>query len=771
MAVEVELETISSGYNLTKINTNFQRIDAALQDAVSRSGTAPNQMDADLDLNSHDLLNVGLLEAVDITVNGVPIDEVVGIQGETGPQGPAGTNGTNGADGADGVVQSIVAGSNVTVDATDPANPIISAAAGYTNEEAQDAVGTILTDTATIDFVYTDSTPLIEASVKDASITTAKMTSVATTRTVLKALDTTVNTVAWLKEAGREGMFIWKTGDYSTQITADTQEGIYLKADAIASTAGAWVRVYIGQANVKWFGAVGDGTTDDSTPIQKAIDLVRDIWFPQATYAIGTRITIGNGTSSAISTTNGYNIRGSTAGTTATETAPVILPTTFKWIGATFTAMLRIDGPMVGCNINGLVFDCNDIAGSTGIHTRHMMLSTWQDVVVRNNRSVGIIHESYPTFSGMAQGANKNTFTNVRVVDCGAGGSGMRVGNTAATTSDVLDVAQNVWINCHFERDGTSAPAFSLYLAFTDNITFIETVIMASGGSLGVGVYINEPTGASMQTFPDEVLFLNCPLIDGFVVSGTWVPTSGIICYPYPTGDGEPIPTSDYIRGATFKNKFFNGIILDAGKTTVPPLKFTSGTLETTAEAGAVEYDGKAFYATTVASSRQVLTAKQIATAFSVVSLTNNITTAQSIFAAANDTLTVAAATTYRFRAHLMFNTGATSHTTSFGFGGTATFNSCRYNSRAQSSAADTLATPQNRRVSTASAAVLTAASTAVTTDIVIEGIIRTSAGGTIIPQVTFSAGPTGTCETAIDSFFELEPIGSNSVAAVGNWA
>lgn len=45
----------------------------------------------------------------------------VGPQGNVGPQGPAG---------ADGVVQSIVAGTNVTVDATDPANPIVNAAGG-----------------------------------------------------------------------------------------------------------------------------------------------------------------------------------------------------------------------------------------------------------------------------------------------------------------------------------------------------------------------------------------------------------------------------------------------------------------------------------------------------------------------------------------------------------------------------------------------------------------------------------------------------------------
>lgn len=155
----------------------------------------------------------------------------------------------------------------------------------------------------------------------------------------------------------------------------------------------------------------------------------------------------------------------------------------------------------------------------------------------------------------------------------------------------------------------------------------------------------------------------------------------------------------------------------------------------------------------------------------SPVALSNSATTAQNVFLAANDTLTVLGATTYRFRAVIQLNTGGTSHTTAFGFGGSATITSCHYRAASTSSVADTLATPQARRVSTAAAAVLTAASTAVTTDVEIEGIIRINAGGTLIPQITFSAGPTGTCETAVDSFIEFLPIGSNVVVSAGAWA
>jgi hypothetical protein len=52
-----------------------------------------------------------------------------GIQGIQGVKGDKGDQGDPGADGADGVVQSLVAGSNITIDATDPANPIINSTA------------------------------------------------------------------------------------------------------------------------------------------------------------------------------------------------------------------------------------------------------------------------------------------------------------------------------------------------------------------------------------------------------------------------------------------------------------------------------------------------------------------------------------------------------------------------------------------------------------------------------------------------------------------
>lgn len=56
--------------SINNITTNFQRVDASFQDALSRSGVGPNQMNADLDMNSNDLLNVKILDTEVLYING-----------------------------------------------------------------------------------------------------------------------------------------------------------------------------------------------------------------------------------------------------------------------------------------------------------------------------------------------------------------------------------------------------------------------------------------------------------------------------------------------------------------------------------------------------------------------------------------------------------------------------------------------------------------------------------------------------------------------------
>lgn len=56
------------------INANNTAVEAALENTLSRDGTTPNTMEADLDLNDNDILNVGTLDATALTVGGLAVN-------------------------------------------------------------------------------------------------------------------------------------------------------------------------------------------------------------------------------------------------------------------------------------------------------------------------------------------------------------------------------------------------------------------------------------------------------------------------------------------------------------------------------------------------------------------------------------------------------------------------------------------------------------------------------------------------------------------------
>lgn len=133
-------------------------------------------------------------------------------------------------------------------------------------------------------------------------------------RAALKALDTSQVEAVYLKEAGREGVFVWRTGDYSTQVAADTLEGIYIKADGVAATVGAWVRqsgTFVApvsspalrkidsklwdRADLRdWDGVDYGGDNDSASEVQSAINATVGtvLHVPKGEIAVGSKINV-----------------------------------------------------------------------------------------------------------------------------------------------------------------------------------------------------------------------------------------------------------------------------------------------------------------------------------------------------------------------------------------------------------------------------------------------------------------------------------------------
>ncbi|WP_234839088.1 hypothetical protein [Sinorhizobium medicae] len=110
----------------------------------------------------------------------------------------------------------------------------------------------------------------------------------AATRTALKAYNTNVTTLAFLGEAGRNGLYEWTAGDFSAQIAADTAEAVYIKADDTAATSGAWVR--ISSSDVSAFGS--SPTSDSSPAISAMAALLGYVRFPAGNTLIDAKLTI-----------------------------------------------------------------------------------------------------------------------------------------------------------------------------------------------------------------------------------------------------------------------------------------------------------------------------------------------------------------------------------------------------------------------------------------------------------------------------------------------
>ena len=146
----------------------------------------------------------------------------------------------------------------------------VTPAAGYTDEQAQDAVGNILTDSATIDFTYNDAGNTITAIVIDGSITNAK---VASGIDAVKIADGSVsNTEFQYLDGVTSSIQTQLNGKVATQagdISLTSFSGANNQAVAADVTGFAFAN-----ANIRSFKALVSVTVDAATDLFETYELV-----------------------------------------------------------------------------------------------------------------------------------------------------------------------------------------------------------------------------------------------------------------------------------------------------------------------------------------------------------------------------------------------------------------------------------------------------------------------------------------------------------------
>jgi hypothetical protein len=150
--------------------------------------------------------------------------------------------------------------------------PSFQAAAGggsYTDEEAQDAVGTILTDTATVNFTYTDATPAITADVNDDSITYDKLQNISATDRLL-GRDTAGSGNAEELTVGGGVEFTGSGGIQTSAFTGDVTKSAGGTALTIANDAVTYAKMQNISATQRVLGrnTSGAGDTEEVTLTQ-----------------------------------------------------------------------------------------------------------------------------------------------------------------------------------------------------------------------------------------------------------------------------------------------------------------------------------------------------------------------------------------------------------------------------------------------------------------------------------------------------------------------
>lgn len=332
-------------------------------------------------------------------------------------------------------------------------------------------------------------------------------------RVALKALIPETGITAYMAEGNRAGFFAWQYGDFSAKITGDPLEGLYVKANSVVSTSGAWVRIVGAYVTPMLWGAFGDGSTDDLAPGQAAMatdfPLYIDRFYATSgawNYAGGkTKRVYGNGHSSSqiimisgaghgLSKTSGIMIVQDIGITTtvdkASNTAAIYLG------GPNFDRDLidncRIWGPIATIRINIGIWVTNDVIPT--IRSNYILTCSSYAIYLQNSTVGGggetvILGNTINTVAAQPNGATAIAYT-----------AGLNVIRVIGNTIQDYDIGINM------VPDGTVTNSGLLASANTFENNYVASILIdrATGGGLVDTVNVtgnNFLTGAGKHVF------------------------------------------------------------------------------------------------------------------------------------------------------------------------------------------------------------------------------------------------------------------------------
>jgi hypothetical protein len=317
------------------------------------------------------------------------------------------------------------------------------------------------------------------------------------------------------------------------------QNGIGAQERSVKSKLGEFV-------SVKDFGAVGDGTADDTTAIQNAINSLSPrggtIFIPAGTYKITASIVIGNGDGGAAeSAKNSVKIIGAGAGFAVFGN---LVPTIFNYAGvSTASPILDIRGKISDCEVNGIFFACNGL--SAGIRAQSFSGSKFENLKISNPKS------NTPALSILGGGAPTgnynifNEFSKISIDLRSPGSIGLLMDGDYAVQNDT-------WISkfdlMRIETVLGATNAVCAWFKFVDSCTFTRCHFDNGPEPSSFGAIFD---ALDNNNFPAGMAFHDCSIKHTLVYEDATHVIRKNYFYGYGTYDGENIPTHPLLCGIT----------------------------------------------------------------------------------------------------------------------------------------------------------------------------------------------------------------------------
>jgi hypothetical protein len=308
--------------------------------------------------------------------------------------------------------------------------------------------------------------------------------------------------------------------------------------------------------NVQTYGAVGNGIANDAPAIQNAINALPVtggiVYFPAGTYKVNTMLTIGNGAAGSPSTRQGIQLVGAAPAGLASSQGMGNVNTSRIVAGAAMTAVLFVQGPLVGWGLKNLHFVANSLCANSTIVVRAAQWGEVQDCCFTGNTAGTGVPCIY---SDCVIGYNTmhNTWTSC-TFEPGALASSMAYQATGNGVNGTSNTCYESFIHCTIAwQSAVAGTLYGIYLSSVDNIKWIDTHFFGVTPAGGTNRAVQLDYSGVTPDWPADCSFIDTDFGGtGVTLGNSGAPNAGVTNVVTGVGGTNGRPVNPNLAGLTW---------------------------------------------------------------------------------------------------------------------------------------------------------------------------------------------------------------------------